>query len=70
MELKQFIDYNRRAVSANFKARNQKVTSPKRMDHIKKQRRTTIRRFIAQIRVSTGKSTCGIIAEKVAFVTG
>jgi hypothetical protein len=70
MTLQQFIEHNQKAIRANFKMRNQSVASPKRMRQIKAQRRKTVRRFIAQLRVSLDPLTREAVAKETAFMTG
>ena len=70
MMLHEFIEHQKRAITANFKMRNVSVASPVRMKQIKAQRRKTIRTFIIYLKLATSSATRNTVSELVRFDIG
>ncbi|RZD19713.1 hypothetical protein [Pseudoalteromonas sp. MEBiC 03485] len=70
MTLERFIEHQKKAISANFKIRNVSVASPARMKLIKEQRRSTVRRYIYQLRLATNPKTAELVANQVKHKIG
>lgn len=68
MTIDEFIASRIKAINANFKVRNVRVASHTSWVNIKYQRRATIRKFIAELRLARNPRTAEKIADRVKWM--
>ncbi len=66
MSLNDFIDSRRTAIRANFMVRNSRIFQGARHTQLKAQRRTGIRKMVAQVRLAQCPVTSDAVAHRVS----